>query len=134
MADEPPKISEAEWDVMNVVWDESPRSALDVAKALEPTRGWNHRTVKTLINRLVKKAVLGFQVEGPRYLYFPQVSREECVRAESRSFLRRVAPDSVSPLLAHFMRESDLSPGEIDELRQLLDEKRRAAKDQEGDA
>ena len=127
-----PRISEAEWDVMNVIWDDPPRTALEVTHALEADRGWNHRTVKTLITRLVKKGVIEFEQDGTRYRYHPVLSRDECVRAESRSFLRRVAPDSVSPLLAHFVRESELSSDEIRELRRLLAEKEKAGRPRKG--
>ena len=118
-----PKISEAEWEVMNVVWDQHPVTAQDVHSALGEARDWSPRTVKTLLGRLVKKGALGFEAEGKRYRYHARVSREECVRAESRSFLDRVLGGSASPLLATFLEEGQPSAAELAELRRLLDEK-----------
>lgn len=120
--DERPRISEAEWAVMEVVWEQEPVAAQDVAARLGPGRDWSPRTVKTLLARLVKKGVLGFEEEGRRYRYHALLSRAACVREEGRSFARRVFGGRTSPLLAHFVREGELSAEEIAELRRLLDE------------
>lgn len=121
-----PRITEAEWEVMNVVWSSPPKSALEVADALADS-SWNIKTIKTLLTRLVKKRALRFEVDGQRYLYHPTVSREACVREEGRSLLRRIKDAPVSPLVAHFLRESPLSSRDIAELRRLLDEKEQAS-------
>lgn len=118
-----PRISGAEWEVMNVVWEDHPISAQDVVDATAERRSWNLQTVKTLLARLVKKDALSFEREGKRYLYRPLVPRESCVRAESDSFLDRVFGGAPSPLLAHFLKNRQLSQQEIDELRELLRDK-----------
>jgi len=119
---DPPRISAAEWDVMRVLWDRPGLFAQEVAAELAPAHDWSDRTVKTLLSRLVKKRVLRFEVEGKRYRYHPELTREECVRAASRSFVERVFGGAVSPMLATFVREGSLSEREIGELRRLLDE------------
>ncbi len=75
-----PRISDAEWEVMNVLWDEHPLAANDVAERLPPARKWSPRTVKTLLGRLVRKAALGLEGAGRHYLYRLLVTRETCVR------------------------------------------------------
>ena len=117
-----PRISSAEWSVMRVVWARGAASAQDVAASLDDTTDWSDRTVKTLLSRLVKKGALGYEVEGKRYRYHALLSRDECVQAESESFLERVFGGAVSPLLASFVRGGKLSKAEIAELRHLLDE------------
>lgn len=117
-----PTISGAEWDVMRVVWEHTPCTAREVADHLVDQKRWSDRTVKTLLGRLVKKGVLSFEAEGKRYRYFPLVTQEQCVAAESSSFLDRVFDGSASPLLAHFLQRSRLSPQEIEELRALLED------------
>jgi BlaI family penicillinase repressor len=118
-----PRISDAEWEVMNVVWDGHPVGASDVVDRLASQRDWSDKPVKTLLGRLVRKGALGFEVEGRRYLYRPKVSRERCVREESRSFVERVLGGKSSPLLAHMVREAELTADEIAELRRVLDGK-----------
>ena len=120
-----PSISEAEWEVMSVVWDRAPEpvSAGDIVEPLVPRHGWSPRTVKTMLNRLVKKGALGFKAEGKRYLYHAKVSREQCVREESRSFIDRVFGGEAGPMLNYFVQSVKLSPAEIEELRKLLKNK-----------
>src|SRR4051812_4524512 len=113
MARNQPNISDAEWQVMDAVWAGSPRTASGVvARPAGPT-GWTPRTIKTMLNRLVRKGALGFKAEGKRYLYEPRVSRADCVRAQSRSFLSRVFGGATGAALLHFVEEHDLSPAEI---------------------
>ena len=117
----PPRISEAEWDVMNVIWAEGPATAHDVHAALGDARAWTLRTVKTLIARLVKKGAVAFDIDGRRYVYRARVSRDECVAAESESFVTRVLGGKASPLVRHFVRAGHLTREEIRELRKLLE-------------
>jgi BlaI family penicillinase repressor len=123
-----PAISDAEWDVMQALWDASPLTANEVVERVAGKKGWNPRTVKTLLNRLVKKGALGFESEGKRYLYRPRVSREECVRRESRSFLSRVFGGATGPMLAQFVSEAPLTPDEIRHLRDILDRRQQKGK------
>jgi len=115
-----PSISDAEWEVMNVLWDQSPLMANEVVERLAGRKGWSPRTVKTLLNRLVGKRALEFKAQGKRYLYRPAVGREQCVRAESRSFLSRVFAGSAGPMLVQFVSQADLTPDEIAELQRVL--------------
>ena len=127
-----PQISDAEWEVMKVVWDHGPLTAGDVVRRLgdvppgHPARGWRPRTVKTLLARLVrKKAVAATEEAGAgesrRFLYRAAVAREQCVRQETRSFLDRVFGGAAGPMLAHFVSEAPLTDDEIRRLRDLLD-------------
>lgn len=114
-----PPITDAEWDVMNVLWEQSPRTALDVAEALQR----HPKTVKTLLGRLARKGVLRYREDGNRYLYSAAIPRQRYVREESASFIDRVFGGETTPALVHFVRSSRLSQDEIDELRRILDEK-----------
>jgi BlaI family transcriptional regulator, penicillinase repressor len=118
-----PHITDAEWAVMDVIWNEHPIAAQDVITALERSTEWSATTVKTLLARLVEKGALEFQRDGRRFLYEPKVTRSQAVTRESRSFLDRVFQGEASPLLSHFVRNARLSSREIAELRRLLEEK-----------
>src|SRR5205809_3657762 len=120
-----PRISEAEWQVMDVLWTSSPQTAGDVVVALAPTTDWTPATIKTMLNRLVRKGALKFKAEGKRYHYWPAVSREACIRTEARTFIDRLFGGAVAPLLAHFVEDAKLSKEEIAHLRRLLDRKGR---------
>lgn len=120
-----PRISDAEWLVMKILWERSPRTGNEVVDALAPSTGWNPRTIKTLLNRLLKKRALGFTQDGRSYLYRPRVAEADCVRAESRSFLQRVYGGALKPMLATFIEEEALTPEEIGDLVRLLESKER---------
>ncbi|MDB5172323.1 MAG: blaI 11 [Phycisphaerales bacterium] len=123
-----PQISDAEWEVMKLVWGRGPLVAADVVEALAAQNHWSPRTVKTLLNRLVKKGALGYEVAGRHYVYRARVTRDACVRRASSSFLSRVFNGNAAPALAHFLEHEDLSAEEIEQLRRILD----GAREQEG--
>jgi BlaI family penicillinase repressor len=117
-------ISDAEWQVMNVVWDGQPLTAQEVIGKLADQADWAPATVKTMLHRLVKKGVLTYELQGNRYVYRARARRRDCVRQASRSFLERVFGGESAPLLAHFIRNARLSADEIAQLRQTLDEQK----------
>jgi BlaI family penicillinase repressor len=116
-------ISDAEWQVMQIIWDRRATTAAEVIATLAAATGWQHRTIRTLLARLVEKGVLAAEADGNRYLYRPLVSRNKCVREASRSFLRKVFGGDATELLVHFVRGTEMSPEQIEELKRLLDEK-----------
>lgn len=121
----PSKISEAEWEVMRLLWARSPQSAGELIDQLSAQTSWRKRTIRTLIDRLVSKGVLAFKNDGKRNLYYPRVEQTEVLREESRSFLNRVFGGEPAAMLLHFIQETPLKPEEIKKLRKLLSEKER---------
>ena len=115
------KISEAEWQVCQELWRRSPQTANEIAGLLAGSNGWSPRTVRTLINRLVKKNVLGYESMGREYHYFPLVVRDECVAAYTQSFVERVFNGAAGALVAAFIKQQRLSTREIAELKAILD-------------
>ena len=115
-------ISDAEWQVMNVVWDGQPMTAQEIVERLENQAAWAPATVKTMLHRLTKKEVLTYESQGNRYVYRSRVRRCDCVKRASRSFLERVFEGESAPLLVHFLRNSKLTADEISELRRILNE------------
>ena len=114
------QISSAEWDVMEPIWQAGASTAADVIKRLRATHDWNHSTIRTLLARLVEKGALDYEVDGSRYIYRATVSRDQCVRQESRSFLDKCFGGDVGQLLAHFVSDESLDQDQIQKLRQLL--------------
>ena len=120
-----PKISEAEWEVMKIVWSKaSPCTANEIVDALEGIADWKPNTVKTLITRLVKKRALGYEEERRMYLYYPLVGEDTCIKSETKSFVKRVFGGALKPMLVTFLQDEKLSQDEIEELKQLLEERK----------
>ena len=119
----PVKISDSEWEIMNLVWKKSPIAASEIVEQLAPKNDWHPRTIRTLLSRLVGKGALRAALEGKRYLYEPKVTMEECVRHESRSFVERVFGGAPASMLISLVKASEFTPQELKELRKILSEK-----------
>jgi BlaI family transcriptional regulator, penicillinase repressor len=115
-------ISEAESRVMEVLWTRAPLSADEVVAALAGSTDWHEKTVKTLLNRLLRKGALHHERDGRRYLYSPTVRREDYVSQESRTLIERLFGGRVAPMLAHFREHEQLQREDIEALRKLLDD------------
>lgn len=115
-----PQISDAEWEVMKALWDARPLTAGEVVDKVAAEQDWKPRTIKTLLNRLVQKGAVGVEIDGRRYLYRAKVTRDACVRRETRSFLSRVFNGSAAPAIVHFLEQGRLSAEEIRQLRDML--------------
>lgn len=118
-----PKISDAEWQVMRVLWDQAPLNAAAIIDRLAGKQDWSPRTIKTMLSRLVQKGALGYTPQGNRYLYLPAVTQSACIRDASRSFLGRVFSGDTSLLLAHLVEAGRLSREDIETLKKTLEDK-----------
>ncbi|NRF90302.1 penicillinase repressor BlaI [Paenibacillus frigoriresistens] len=118
-----PHISDAEWEVMKVLWAKTPCTANEVIDALEVRTDWKPKTVRTLLNRLAQKQAISYSQENRVYAYFPLVSEDECVKSETQSFLKRIYGGAFKPLLVNFLKEEQLSAEDIKELKNILDDK-----------
>ena len=121
----PPRISEAEWSVASVLWAVGPLTAVEVMQRLPVDHGWAQKTVNTFLTRLVDKGVLAVERVGKANRYRARVSRDVCVREESRSFMDRVFGGMAAPTVAHFLEYGDLSAREVAELQALLARRRK---------
>src|ERR1051326_2911025 len=119
----PPRISDAEWTVMKVVWQLKTATAKQVVEALAGDAAWKPKTIHTLLSRLVQKGVLATEKPAREYLFRPLASEEECRRAASRSFMTRVFDGQVAPFLSCFLADQKLSRKEIEEIRSILNKK-----------
>lgn len=122
-----PKISDAEWQVMKVIWGSKYCTAREIVDKISKTINWQPNTIRTLINRLLKKKIINYKIDekdNKTYHYFALVSESECIKVESESFLKRVFNGSLNVMLENFINESKLSEEEIDRLKQILDKKK----------
>ena len=114
------RIGEAEYAVMEVLWNEAPLTAAEVAERVPTSRDWSIRTVKTMLGRLLAKGILAHEEDGRRYLYRPAVARADYVAQESGKLLDRMFGGKVTPLVAHLAERDRLSPADIAEIEALL--------------
>jgi len=117
------RVSDSEKIVLETLWQEAPLSSQEVVDRLTNT-GWNEKTVKTFLNRLVKKKIVSFTKKGRKYFYSPEIEKKDILSEESSGFLDRIFNGDIKALLATFVDNKQLSKAELDYLKNLLDEKK----------
>jgi len=113
-------VSDAEAQVMEVLWQSSPRSTDEIAASLQGQREWQIATIKTLLNRLLKKGAVAAEKDGRRYLYSAVLSREAWLSHQSLGLVDRLFNGRLAPLVAHFGAERGLSQADLDALKALV--------------
>jgi BlaI family penicillinase repressor len=124
----PLSISEAEWAVMELLWERSPQTSADLCAAFAKTRHWKRATVMTLLSRLMAKGVIVTEGEGRPWNYSAAVQRAGCVAQETRGFLDRLFNGALLPMVAHCIEHQKLSQQELSDLRTLLGQAERKSK------
>lgn len=120
MARKQPKISEAEMQLVQLLWDESPLGATEIADRAPADRGWTITTVKTMLARLVAKGALKAEPQGRKYLYSPVVARQDVAADQARGLIDRLFGGRVSPLVAQLAQRKQLSDQDIAELEKIV--------------
>ncbi len=115
-----PQISEAEFEVMKIVWKYAPISTNEITDRLVKTTTWSPKTIQTLIKRLVTKGVLTYEKKSRVFVYTPLIDEDEYIGQESNSFLKRFYDGNISSMLSAYIDHDRLSETEINSLRSLL--------------
>lgn len=120
-------ISDAEWEVMRVVWTTHPITSREIGAVLEDKMEWKLATTKTLIGRLVKKGMLKAEPKGRQFDYYPVVSEESSVKEAADSLLSQVCTKKVGATIKMMIEDNLLSQNDLDELEQLIKQKKESA-------
>jgi len=115
-----PQISEAEFEVMKIVWKYAPISTNEITEKLLQTTSWSAKTIQTLIKRLVTKGALTYQKQSRVFVYTPIVKENEYIGQESTSFLNRYYDGDITAMVSSYIENDKLSASELDTLRKLL--------------
>lgn len=118
-----PQISEAEFEVMKIVWKYAPISTNDITDRLLRTTSWSPKTIQTLIKRLVTKKALTYEKQGRVFVYTPLVKENEYIDQKSTSFLKRYYDGDITAMLSSYIENDRLSETDIAHLRSLLSRK-----------
>ncbi len=120
-----PEISEAEHQVMKVIWKNNPITTLEIMKELEKTSNWKLNTIKTFINRLLNKGAIGYNKAGKEYSYYPLINEADFVKSQSGLFLKRIFGGSLKPMLLTMVENEDLTLEDIEILKKRIIEKKK---------
>ncbi|SMF84959.1 BlaI family transcriptional regulator, penicillinase repressor [Paenibacillus uliginis N3/975] len=122
-----PPITDAELEIMRVLWANPNCPSSEVVKQMTDLMGWSPNTTRTLLSRLVQKEAAGAKLEkGSKriQLFYPIISEQEYLRSETKSFIKKLYGGALKPMLANFLQDKKLNAQEIEDLKALFDEKR----------
>ena len=115
-------LTEAEWNVMECLWEKSPRIGREIVSWLEERMGWKRSTTLILLRRMEEKGAVGSETSGELKAFYPLITREQAAHQETEDFLERVYKGSIGMMLSAFTKKQNLSKSEIEELRAILNE------------
>lgn len=115
-----PQISEAEFEVMKIIWKHAPISTNEVTEKLTQITNWSPKTIQTMLKRLVTKKALTYEKKSRVFVYTPLVKEDEYIRQESNSFLNRYYDGNIVSMVTSYLESDKLSQTELDSLRHLL--------------
>lgn len=116
-----PDLSKVEWDLMNRIWRGKRVTVADIHAHFLEERGWSHNTVKTMMQRLVKKGYLHRDDSSRAHVYQPAVSQKGVTKRRLGDTLDRILDDSFGPLIAYAAERKNLSDNDIVKLREILE-------------
>ncbi|GAB6108329.1 BlaI/MecI/CopY family transcriptional regulator [Fusibacter bizertensis] len=114
-------ISESEWEIMRIIWSQSPVTSTIIIKELKNVTGWMPTTVKTLLSRLVNKNIIKFEIKGRTFYYSPLVSEETCIRNEMKSVVEKVYGGTLNHETTHFYFKGHLDDQFVKQLAKALE-------------
>lgn len=124
------KITDAEWEVMRVVWAQQETTSNDVYTILNEKMQWKKNTIKTLLGRLVEKELLATKPLGNKFIYYAQIEERKSLQDLSDELLTKVCSRKVGQVVGQLIQDSVLSFSDIEQLEQLLQEKKQSAVEQ----
>ena len=119
-----PQISQAEFEVMDVIWKYAPISTNEVVDRLSHEKQWSPKTIQTMLSRLEKKGVITHKKESRIFVYSPIIPKEAYREAEGKTFLSRFFVGALKQMVVSFLDDDTLTSDDIDELQAILDKKR----------
>ena len=122
------RLTASEWNILNCLWEHSPRTVMQISSELEKTVGWARSTTITVLHRMEAKGLVRCEQAGRGKAYVPLVERDQAAIAETRSFLDRVYQGSVGMMMSAMSRQEGLSLEQIAQLRAILDDAEKEAK------
>ena len=114
------QVTEAEWKIMEVLWDQAPRTMGEITAILEPATGWTRHTVITLLKRMTEKGAVSMDDTGRAKKYVPLITREEASTEETHKFLDHVFKGKASLLVNHLVDAGDLSADDLQEILNVI--------------
>ncbi|MCD8834139.1 BlaI/MecI/CopY family transcriptional regulator [Staphylococcus arlettae] len=122
MTEKAPDISNAEWEIINVLWTQSPLSANHIIEQVQQSKAWNEKTIRTLITRLYKKGLLSREKQDGVYQYTPTVEEDYMKYEKTKTLVNQLYGGDVKSLVLNFVEQKELNEQDFQELHDLLED------------
>ncbi|MCI8792046.1 MAG: BlaI/MecI/CopY family transcriptional regulator [Eubacterium sp.] len=126
------RVTNSEWNLINCLWEESPKTLMQLVPILKERVGWSKSTCATMVRRMSEKGVIGYEEKGKTKYFYPRVEKEDVVVQETRDFLKKIYDGSVGMMMSALVRQNDLSKEDIKELQAILKEAETKAEQEAG--
>lgn len=113
-------VTDAEAQILKELWQESPLNSQEIIERLEKKSNSHHKTVRTLINRLLTKGAINFNEKNRKYYYYPVLEKEKFYKFKADAFLQQLFNGQLTPLISFFSNNKKLNNAEIAELKALI--------------
>lgn len=124
MEDKMISLSNSEWRIMENLWEEAPKTATQLIRAMGTETGWAKSTTKTVLKRMEQKGYIAYQEGVKAREYYPLLKREEVVETETSNFINRLYNGSLGLMVNTLVKKQGLSDEEMEELYQIIQEAR----------
>lgn len=118
-----PQISEAEYEIMKILWSEYPLSTNEVCERAQKNHSWNQKTIHTLLSRLATKRVISYEQRGRMYYYYPVISQKKYLDQENHLFLNRFYEGEAAPMISSLLSNTELSDSDLENLYAIINSK-----------
>ena len=118
-----PQISEAEYEIMKILWEEYPLSTNEICERAQKNHNWNQKTIHTLLSRLNNKQVISYEKRGRMYYYFPVISQNKYLEQENHHFLDRFYNGKAAPMLSALLSNEKISDSDLKEMYDMIQSK-----------
>lgn len=115
-------LSNAEWRIMDFLWDKNPATIADMVHYFDGITNWDRHVVIMMLKRMEAKGAVAWQTVGRAKQYYPVIEREQSCVQETKDFLERVYKGSLGLMLTTMVKQEKLVKGELEELRRILNE------------
>lgn len=118
-------LSNSEWHIMESLWEQSPKTATQLIRAMETETGWSKSTTKTVLRRMEQKGYLAYQEGEKAREYYPLLKREEVVESETSNFINRIYNGSLGLMVNTLVKKQEIPDEEMEELYRIIKEARK---------
>ncbi len=114
------KLTDTEWKIMELLWNQGSMSTMELARALEESTGWARSTVITLLNRMTDKGSIRFETDKKSKVYYPAIDRDQAEIEETRSLVNKIYGGNIGLMISNLLKHENLSAEEIEEIRKII--------------